>query len=124
MKVRSSQVSPPLGGVSFRMMVHCYWGSEARGSRVGVFVQPSNLPSGTFYSFDFEMHCEPYASKKQMGLQVESSKHWRGWADFFGIGVMSGGWDEAAWVAKGLPSSGNLTFCLRMLSVNECRREA
>lgn len=26
--------------------------------------------------------------------------------DFFGVGVISGGWDEAAWAAKGLPTHG------------------
>jgi hypothetical protein len=46
-----------------------------------------------------------------------------GYDDFFGIGVMSGGgavggWDEAAWAAKGLPTEGELEVQLTMQEVS------
>ena len=39
--------------------------------------------------------------------------------DFFSLGAMSGGWDDAAWAAKGLPASGELVFTLTITSVND-----
>jgi hypothetical protein len=41
----------------------------------------------------------------------------RGWSDFFGLGVMSAGFDEDAWAAKGLPTSGNIMLKLTVKDV-------
>lgn len=40
-----------------------------------------------------------------------------GWQDFFDTGVMAGGWDSAAWVQAGLPTSGELVLKLSVKSV-------
>jgi hypothetical protein len=55
-------------------------------------------------------------------LPIDLRSCW-GNGDFFGIGVMSGGgavggWDEAAWAAKGLPTEGELEVQLTIKEVS------
>jgi hypothetical protein len=36
------------------------------------------------------------------------------WEDLFDLGAMAGGWDEAAWAARGLPVEGDLKLTLKV----------
>eukprot|EP00775_Hariotina_reticulata_P003999 gene3999-4249_t len=46
-------------------------------------------------------------------LDVTAGVGGKGYNDFWGLGAMAGGWDAAAWAAKGLPSSGDLLLELQ-----------
>ena len=66
-----------------------------------------------------KLQCEPGFSMTDRGSSsVLSRDVGLGQPDFFGAGAMPGGWDEAAWTAQGLPTSGQLTLTLTITSVN------
>ena len=51
-------LSPPLGGISFGMMIECVWDSDNNGSRIGVSADADNVPMGTYFQCTFELSCD------------------------------------------------------------------
>ena len=54
---------------------------------------------------------------KGTGVEKLFSESGWGFVDLFGLGHMSGGFDEAAWGAKGLPASGSIKLRLTLEDV-------
>jgi hypothetical protein len=76
------------------------------GSSVGLYLQPLNAPQGTFWGAHVTIAvagCPAFSQEVIVQAPCLS-----GTSDFFKPGPMAGGWDEAAWAAKGLPTSGKL----------------
>lgn len=103
----SPHVTPPLGGLVFGLALHAGWKAEQRGSHIGVFAAAMNAPAGTFHRYQLTLSV--------MGDEISSNKsrmlsHRLNWGqvDIFKLGAMAQGWDEAVWVSKGLPTSGEV----------------
>jgi hypothetical protein len=114
--------SPPLGGVSWSLRLGCSpkVTSAARGTAVGLYAVPHEPPmmlgGDTLVVFECSISCHGITHE----VACTGAYRGRGYGDFFQL-VMSagGGWDEAAWAAKGLPTSGELEVTLHMQSVGE-----
>jgi hypothetical protein len=105
--LRSFCSTAPVDGMSYDINVEC--SPKEGGSCIGVFGRATNAPCDLFWSFDMTMRAPGLA-------RTVSSRMGRGagygWRDFFDLPAMAGGWDEAAWAAKGLPTSGTLPITL------------
>jgi hypothetical protein len=87
----------------------CAWNSSKQGSIIRVATYAESIPVGSICrcAHLVEFVDQPdlsgrYAGPHLFGEPVRDS--W-GCADFLGLGFMPGGFDEAAWAAKGLPGS-------------------
>jgi hypothetical protein len=118
----TSELSSPgfsvLGGVKWGMQMRCVWDASQQGSTVGVYAIPVGLPAGSV------CHCKcvleqspgrPHSGVYRVTGRFDAAGCGKG--DFFGLGAMPGGFDDAAWVAKGLPTSGNLSLQLTVSTV-------
>jgi hypothetical protein len=112
-KLRSPETAP-LGGVSWDILLKTSWDAAAEGARLGLRVSSSNIPANMSCSFSYSLTCGDVARSSTCRVRGDMS---HGWPDFFRLGCMRGGWDEAAWVAKGLPLTGELTFTMEISSV-------
>lgn len=113
----ASPLSPPMGALPWQMTVHCT--VKETGVQVGFFVGPGRryaAGKGVFLKFTASVNCSFLGERTLDTGFVDASSAW-GWPDYFGAGPMQGGWDEVAWAAKGLPTSGDLVFNLKMLEV-------
>jgi hypothetical protein len=86
-----------------------------KGTVVGLFAQPFSAPTGMFRMYKCTFVANSTTSTVTCSVTLTSY----GYSDFFELGPMSagGGWDKAAWAAKGLPTSGELELTLHMHSV-------
>lgn len=113
MNVRSPEATPPLGGMSFRIKIVFTY--QDGGVKVGIFGMPESLPDDVLYSCKYRVQVEDFDNqttpKPKLGYIMS------GWPDYFTLGSMAGGWDEAAWAAKDLPTSGQLTVKLTVSEV-------
>jgi hypothetical protein len=110
-----------MGGVMWGMVLQCDWDADDQGSTISVFATPENIPSGALYRCTYSLEC--------VGVQVEAvelrdetdifahAQYW-GSVDLFMLGPMSGGFDEAAWAAKGLPTIGSIRLRLTVKDAN------
>jgi hypothetical protein len=107
--------SPPLGGVGWYMHVAC---SQQDGcTDVGLFAGPSayDMPPGSFHKSKFDMVC--HDTKCLNSPCMVRGEVWGG-DSYLGMSPMAGdGWDDAAWVAAGLPASGEMLLQLHVHSV-------
>lgn len=102
-----------MGGLTFSLFAQC--AADDAGCKIGIFAI-SNVPAGSFYSFNFEINaCGKIKHWGSSPMIVGSTG--RGFGDFFCLGAMAGGWDPAAWAAKGLPASGELPITLTVTQV-------
>lgn len=115
-ELNSAACTPPLGGLSWQLQLNCTWDRQLKGSKIGLFVVPNNVPPGMAHSPCMTVECSGHVSRSTGRLQRIRRSGW-GWIDFFDVGCMPGGWDEAAWLAKGLPAEGQLTFRLQIKAV-------
>lgn len=106
--------SPPFAGVSWKMHIKCK--GEEEVTTVGLFTGPCNTAPGLYVKFQFSISCNDRPARASTSDCIDSTRYW-GWADFFEVGSMSGGWDAAAWAGKGLPTRGNVVCEFRMLKV-------
>jgi hypothetical protein len=112
----SPAVAPPLGGIGFGLQL--IFGYEDGGVTLGFDCVPTTLPNDMFYSCRFRLQVGTLPPLNVSSSMVEpelGSMVW-GWPDF-GVGPMAGGWDEAVWAGKGLPSSGQLSIKLTVSDV-------
>jgi len=102
----------PLYGRTFAFMLECIGSDD--GTMIGAYLRPSLGTLDTVTHMQFNVAVHPHQAKDASG--VVEARSWWGWHDFFDIGVMSGGWDEAAWAAKGLPTTGELVLTAKVTS--------
>lgn len=109
-----SPATAPIGGVSWVLLVKSSWDAAAGGTKLGMYAEPKNVPAGMSCSASFCVTCRDVARSCTARIRGGQA---HGWDDFFRLGCMRGGWDEAARVAKGLPLTGELTFTMEISSV-------
>ena len=113
MTVNSPEATPPLGGTAFR--IKNVLGYQDGGVKVGMYGFPANLPDDVIYACKYRIQVQDFdrgtTPRPKLGSVMS------GWSEYFQLGPMAGGWDEAAWVAKGLPASGQLTIKLTVSDV-------
>lgn len=112
----------PLGGFPSTILVQCK--PHDAGCKVGIFAKCANLLECSLRpTFQFQV-VSGGQSKSAVcpALLEQQSVAGHGWQDFSGLGIMAGGWDEAALAAKGLPSSGNLPITLTVFEVGHVER--
>jgi hypothetical protein len=107
--IDSPESSGPMGGLAWQLKVLCV--QQDGGTVVGLYAQPWKLSADMWYKCKFTVTWEGVeASSRGTPTTV-----CRGFEDFFGLGPMAaGGWDEAAWAAKGLPTSGETLLQLHV----------
>jgi hypothetical protein len=94
---------------------------QPRGTTVGLLAVPKDgllvFGGDVFLVFKCTLACSTNGTTHF--IDCPGTSHGQGRQDFFVIGPMAagGGWDEAAWAAKGLPVSGELQLSLTMHSV-------
>jgi hypothetical protein len=110
--------SPPLGGLSWSLQVGCRPTEQGtQGTTVGLYAVPHEairmLGLDTLLVFSCSISC--------LGITHELAcrgNHVGIGRAFFTLDMSAGGgWDEAAWAAEGLPTSGELEITLQMDSV-------
>jgi hypothetical protein len=112
--------SPPLGGVSWSLRVGCYplaGANAAQGTAVGLYAvaHEPQLMLGLDTLLVFQCRISFHGITHVLACQ---GHHVGVGREFFTFDMSAGGgWDEAAWAAKGLPTSGELEVTLHMLSV-------
>jgi hypothetical protein len=115
--ISSPSSSPPIAGLSWQIVVECAQQERdgVRGTLVGVKTYAENAPDGMFCVYS----CTLASGGISRHMSCGGSIHEEGFANFFTMDPMvdCGGWDEAAWAAKGLPTSGELEITLHMHSV-------
>jgi hypothetical protein len=104
-----SEVSPPLGGIAFRMQLVCR--SKHGGVEVTLYCGPS-LPEDMCYICRFTVEMEGLETATLAMRTAQCGAMWGGWENVFGGGPMAEGWDEVAWAGRGLPTGGKLTIKL------------
>jgi hypothetical protein len=77
-----------------------------------VFVEASNAPSCMYNALMciFKLPGRRGVARKQQLVVPLLGSQPRGPSNLFDVEAMTGGWDEAAWVSKGLPASGELVI--------------
>jgi hypothetical protein len=115
--------SPVFGGTAWRLLLVCEQAHDngERVTKVGLYATPGK--SSRMFGDDvvvvwkFTIACTSAGIIHE--LQCPGSCSDYGLDNLFDVRVKSeaGGWDEAAWAAKGLPVSGEVELTLRMLSV-------
>jgi hypothetical protein len=110
-----SDHSAPLGGVGWYMQVECR--QQDGGTVVGLFAGPFkfDMPQGGCYKSSFDI---VWRDTKHMTTPCLMCGETWGKLNYLGLSPMGGdGWDEAAWVAAGLPASGEMLLQLHVHSV-------
>jgi hypothetical protein len=113
----SPDSTPPLGAVAWQLNLALSQveADGVIGTTVGLFVLPQSGASGVSKVFS----CTVGGPGTSRTFTCDGWLAGVGYPDIFKLGPMSagGGWDEAAWAAKGLPTSGVLELTLHMHSV-------
>lgn len=123
----SPTASPPLGGIRWKMLLDADWKAltglpGSSGVRIDLSAMPKGLPGDVFCKCSYQLGWNAGALSKSQPVDHIRVEGCTGpmCSDFFGVGVMSGGWDEAAWAAAGLPD-GQLTLQLKVLALGHCK---
>ena len=122
--IKRSPVSSLIGGVRWGMKMYCDWDASKQGSTINLYACAESLLAGTACRCTYTLK---YIATDKCGVKTaegsrkeanhfEADEPW-GWEDVFGVGVMSGGFDEAAWAAKGLPAEGSIALHLTVEDV-------
>ena len=111
-KLVSHQVSPPMGGFCFQLIITCI---SMSGTSVGVFVRPSNAVKNTLCRFGLEVSVAGTRLSKSTCSPLQPNDSDWGWTQFFGPGP--DGWQEERWQQQGLPTSGPLRLVLTVSDV-------
>lgn len=109
--------SAPLGGMTWSLLAEADWDADRQAVQLGLFCIPLNAPLNSWYTFRAQLDVEgaPELSHKVSCLRSVSAPTGLG-SDL--VGSMSGGWDEAAWAATGLPAEGELRVTLTVTAFN------
>jgi hypothetical protein len=115
--VLRSHPSKLLGGIRWCIELRCNWDASRQGSTIDAYVcaLPPGLPVGAVRTYsltgEWEEDPETVLFKATQTLQGTSGVCS---PDCFGVGVMAGGFDQAAWVARGLPTDDFFYLSLRV----------
>lgn len=82
-----------------------------------MYAGPCTKISGLFHKFQCDVVCDDLERDKIAASECMRGSECYGWPDFIGIGLMAGGWDCAAWAAKGLTEKRDLVLKLWMHKV-------
>ena len=113
-------VSAPLGGMTWSMVVQANWDADKKATLVGLYCVPRNAPNNLFYRclFNIDVEGAPELSGSIDCSRILPGRQGCGRPDMFELGHMSGGWDDAAWAATGLPAEGELLLSLTVTALN------
>jgi hypothetical protein len=120
----SPSKSPPLGGGRWQMTVRCEQDVEdgERGTVVWLGVTLSELPADELMRV---YRCTIVCNGKNRELACPTAHDFASCGYWLDVAIMpDGGWDEAAWAAEGLPTSGELLLSLQMHSLGEQQPDA
>lgn len=108
-----SPESASYGGLGWQMRLLCEPQDSGNSVLIGAYAEMDCQLTGLFYKLEVSLICH---STSGGSIRHELLTPWLNVAvgygddDVFGVGPMAGGWDDAAWVAKGLPTAGELEF--------------
>jgi hypothetical protein len=107
-----------LGGVRWSLDLSCSTDSDAskQAVQIGLFACARSLPHGSLCRCTFNLECVAGSVHRGRNATHQFDVRW-GWRDFFKLGPMSGGFDEAAWAAKRLPANGSIVLRLTVMDV-------
>jgi hypothetical protein len=96
-----SPTSCLLGGVKWSMQLQFRWDASKQGVGIGLWARARNLPGGSLYRCTYNLECVGLTAVRKIGgrRKLFSNQGWGG-VDFFGVGYMSGGFDERVWAAN------------------------
>jgi hypothetical protein len=115
-----SPTSCLLGGVLWDMQLRCAWHASKQVSKIGVFVSARNLPAGSISRCTYHLEIVgDEAESVSASTKLFTNSGW-GYFDFFRAGFMSSGFDEAAWAAEELPTSGSMLSLAA--AATDCKR--
>lgn len=63
-----------------------------------MYYMPASLPSDMFCTGKFRVQVEGFDTCSLQKPRPGNRRY--GWPDVFSVGLMAGGWDEAAWAAS------------------------
>jgi hypothetical protein len=116
--VLQSDDCPPFRGLSWRMQLSATSYRDYYTTTSSTFelrLLPVNAPNNSFHKGSFAVTVAGWEQvEKDKLLRVGPGFSWVMSSNPFGVGVMNGGWDEAKWVAQGLPASGCVTLTLKV----------
>lgn len=112
--VTISPNTPPMSGFACSMVV------TASRTEDGVAIDIGPQPSFIRDHFNVNIQCAISCNGilRQDIFRGVTRGYLLSWMDFLQVGSMPGGWDEAAWVAKGLPTTGDLVLQFVVFSVS------
>lgn len=105
------------------MMLQFCQDARKQGVKIGLFAQQkAPLPAGSFCRCTYSLECvgaDDSSLVKPSGVSMAHFKGRSGYGkrDFFGLGIMSGGFDKTAWADKGLPAYGSVVLRLTVKDV-------
>lgn len=105
---------PPLGGMGFSLELLLKY--QAGGVTLGFYGSPKTLPDDMFYTCSYHLQVEALPTDSFCLLTPELGSTALG-GPKIDVGPMAGGWDEAVWAGKGLPTCGQLTMKLTVSDV-------
>jgi hypothetical protein len=114
--VQSPCRSPPIDGTAYDMTLEC----KPNGSScfIGFFNAPADVPNDLCWSCKFTFSASGTYGRTVSTSMYAASSHW-GNTNFFQLPSMAGGWDEAVWAARGLPTSGTLPITLTVFAQSQ-----
>jgi hypothetical protein len=101
--------TPPLQGLVFGLSL----GFLPKQGMV-LCLDPLNIPAGVFCCLSASVKVSGSDHRFTMTREMCFKEFDIGWHNVFHLGAMAGGWDEAAWAAKGLPVDGVLKLTLKV----------
>jgi hypothetical protein len=116
----SSTTSCLLGGVMWGIDLKVEWIASKQGSTIGLFAR-AKIPPGTYCRCTIRLKCGVFAEETSCYIDARTG-NW-GWPDYFDLGPMSGGFDEAAWddewppLSRRLPATGSIKLQLTVSDV-------
>lgn len=122
----SPDSTPPLGGLDFRLMVVCRPEVSSGAASIDMIVAPADrwIPSDAWCSYTVKLSAPPLTAFSTEAQYKLRRKAFSCFPNFFKVGPMAGGWDEAKWAAKGLPASGTLAVKLTVSKVGHVANTA
>jgi hypothetical protein len=112
--IDSPCISPPLGGLAW--LPRLWFKQQNGGTVIGLSAGPKDMPDGMFYHLDCTVSWGGNTRSLKVACVKAGAK--RGYTRYFPkLPPMAGdGWDEAAWAAAGLPTSGEMLLELHVHS--------
>lgn len=119
--ITQSTASAPFMGITWGIGHQCFWDAadaSKQGVVFGVYATANNLLAGAVCRATFSMECDDPAARYTLTHRFKPGlQGGLGWRDYFRTGPMPTGFDEVAWAAKGLPTSGQLVLRLTVRDV-------